>query len=421
MSGSEAEVGESHAEMNSNNNKKGVIAAHHSKTDPNFLFAQQNANFTPKLNEPWTVVKNKRKHSPFKKLPVQKQQKLTNYWLGAAETQNRFNDLDNVDVEIPTEVVIMPKPPPIFIDCVENIVPLQKLLNEVAKDSHELKIMSHNRVRVQPKTAENYSKIIKSLEEKNTQFHTYELKEKRAFRVVLKNMHHTTNTVELKEVLKQFGHTVRNIHNIRNRVTKEPLPMFYVDLEPNSNNVDIYKLELIMNLRVKFEPPNQNRELPQCMQCQRYGHTKRFCHHNPRCVKCAGNHTTASCSRKIKDNNVLCVLCEQNHPANYKGCSVYKELQKISFPSLRKKDNVNDKPNQQETQSAYVRTGKTYAQAAREKSQQAQFLNNVQQPQASEMSQPTNDMFELKQMMKGLMEQVSTMLNLLTSLVAKMK
>lgn len=420
MTNSDGEMETNQAPSSSANNTPGVIAAQTSNIDPNFLFAQQNANISAQLNGPWSVVKNKRKHSPFKKQSVQKQQKLTNYWLGADETQNRFNALETDEEVTPPVVVVVPKPPPIFIDCVEKIVPLRQLLNEIAKDSHEMKAMGNNRIRVQPKTAENYSKIVKALEEKKTQFHTYELKENRAFRVVLKNVHHTTDTEELKEVLGKLGHVVRNIHNIKKRVTKEPLPMFYVDLEPRTNNIDIYKVELIMNLRVKFEPPKQYRELPQCMQCQRYGHTKRFCHHSPRCVKCAGNHPTTSCSRKVKDNNVLCVLCDLNHPANYKGCSVYKELQKISFPSLRDKDNGNDKPNQQETKSAHVRPGMSYAQAAREESQQTQFINNLQQSQTNKTRQ-SNDMSELKKMMKTLMEQMGTMLNLLTTLVSKMK
>lgn len=30
------------------------------------------------------------------------------------------------------------------------------------------------------------------------------------------------------------------------------------------------------------------------------------------------------------------MLCEENHLANYKGCAVFKEIQKAKFPALRK-------------------------------------------------------------------------------------
>lgn len=383
----------------------------HAHSDPNFLFSLAGNS------EKWTKVQNKRKRSPN---PQQLQQaKLTKYWLGATEQTNQFSELEDSEdeVQIRPTVVKASKPPPIFVDDVENIAPLQRLLKELAEENFELKIMSNNRVRVQSQTTEIYSKIVKELELKQTKFHTYELKENRAFRVVLKQMHHTTNIEELKEVLKTYGHEARNIHNIKKRATKQPLPMFFVDLEPKPNNKDIYNLELIMNLRVKFEPPHQRREIPQCTKCQRYNHTQRFCHHSPRCVKCAGNHATEACLRKVKDNAVLCVLCNLNHPANYKGCFVYRELQEKSFPSLRQKQNT---PNQQAPQSAHVRSGVSYAQAAREKSQQAQFLNNVQQSDSTGPQQP-NDMLELKQMMKSLMEQMGTIVNLITTLVSKMK
>jgi len=77
---------------------------------------------------------------------------------------------------------------------------------------------------------------------------------------------------------------------------------------------------------VKFGPPHPKREIPQCIKCQRYGHTKGFCNRKARCVKYAGNHPTFNCPRKVKSENVKCVLCERNHSANYKGCTIYKDL-----------------------------------------------------------------------------------------------
>ena len=44
-----------------------------------------------------------------------------------------------------------------------------------------------------------------------------------------------------------------------------------------------------------------------------------------------------------------CVLYNGNHPANYKGCTIYKDLQNKAFPQLlqRKKDAVNKLDKQQ--------------------------------------------------------------------------
>lgn len=65
----------------------------------------------------------------------------------------------------------------------------------------------------------------------------------------------------LKNELEELGHRVRNIHNIRHRVTKNPTCLFYVDLEPQRNNADIYKITKLMHAQVKFEPPCKKKKL----------------------------------------------------------------------------------------------------------------------------------------------------------------
>jgi hypothetical protein len=54
-------------------------------------------------------------------------------------------------------------------------------------------------------------------------------------------------------------------------------------------------------------------------------------------VKCAGDNQTRHCPRKESSNDVRCVLCDGNHPANYKGCTAYKALQRKTYPPLRPK------------------------------------------------------------------------------------
>jgi hypothetical protein len=39
-----------------------------------------------------------------------------------------------------------------------------------------------------------------------------------------------------------MGHKVRNVINGRHRVTKQPLNLFYVDLEPTGKNKEIYTI-----------------------------------------------------------------------------------------------------------------------------------------------------------------------------------
>jgi hypothetical protein len=323
------------------------------------------------------------------------------------------------------------KPPPIFVSGVEEMKLLIQQLDLTAKDDYDIRILQNDEVKIQPKTPESYSAIIKDLAKKETRFHTFQLKQDRSYKVVLKNMYHKADTNEIKSELLKKGHIVRNVSNIREKITKKPLPMFFVELAPKENNKDIYAIDLLLQCRVRFEPPHQKREVVQCMNCQMYGHTKRFCYHDPRCVKCAGDHATSECPRKVKSEDVKCVLCQGKHPANYKGCVVYKEIQKQKFPAPRSKQyaptipeaSLISKPTERALGSLnQVKPGISYAQAAtgmKIPQLTSRTYNTPQQPQTQDIQQ-SNGMAELQKMLKSLMEQMNTMLNLLTVLVTKM-
>ena len=304
-----------------------------------------------------------------------------------------------------------PEPPPIYVDGVKNINPLMELLNEIVKERYIIKALNQDQVKVQPKTGEAYTIIVKALTEKNTQFHTYKPKQERSFRVVLKNLHYSTDINEIKESINSLGHDVHNIWNIKHNKTNKPLSMFFIDLKHKENNKEIYKIKTLMNTIVAFEAPYVKREIPQCIRCQRFGHIKNFCQRNPRCVKCAEFHLTSSCPRKIRDNEVKCVNCGENHPANYRGCLVHKQLQQKLYPALREK--INTQPQAQPIHTQQIRHGMTYAQAVTNTHAQ----NNQPIP---ETNQPASNIAKLEEMMGKLLEQMGTMLNLLTIVVSKL-
>ena len=124
-----------------------------------------------------------------------------------------------------------------------------------------------------------------------------------AYRVVIRNLHYSIPVEEIKELRRQ-GHTVRNIVT-RYRVHKHPLSMFYVDLEPQHNNKDIYNLQYLRNMKIIVEPPNKNRTIIQCTRCQLYGHSKSYCTRPYKCVKCGGNHMTTDC-QKSRHTGQMC-------------------------------------------------------------------------------------------------------------------
>ena len=364
------------------------------------------------------IQMNKRsRSSPSGSTNKRKQATLSDYWLAAPDTNrsNRFDILsEDGDDEVSAEYTLPAvKPPPIYVSMVENVQPLINLLNSVAKDEFEIKIIKNIEVKIQPKTEIAYSNITKALIEKNTQFHTFKLKSERPFNVVIKGLHQSTPINEIKEELESSGYEVINVSNVKHRITKNPLSMFYVNLKQNVKNKDIYKIQHLLYTKIIVEPPKKKREIPQCHKCQRYGHTQKMCNHTPRCVKCAGSHSTTECLRKEKSQDVKCVLCDGNHPANYKGCMVYKDLQQKTFPTLRRKT-----PNTQ-TPLTNVNPAISYAQSV---SQPVQHGSVKTQPGPSNTppENQSNDISELKSMLMMLLQQMNTMFNVLNTVLSKM-
>ena len=144
--------------------------------------------------------------------------KKTDYWLGEAlTTANRFSSLMEETTEEAPAQYTDPKPPPIFISGVVNIKPLIELLNVIARNKYLVKTLSNEQVCVQPTESSIYSTVIKSLMEKQTEFHTYKPRQDRSFRVVIQNLHPSTEIKDTKRALVEKGHEVTNVSNAKQR------------------------------------------------------------------------------------------------------------------------------------------------------------------------------------------------------------
>jgi len=119
------------------------------------------------------------------------------------------------------------------------------------------------------------------------------------------------------------------------------LPLFFLNIDPNKSDSDIFSITFILHIEVKIEEPYKKLQIPQRQNYQSYGHTRSYCAYPPICVKYGENHPSSSC---IKSPDLLakCGLCQGAHPANYKGCTIY---QKIS----RKHNNTSSKKTQHPT------------------------------------------------------------------------
>lgn len=284
-----------------------------------------NSNDDDEDDNTWQYVSQKRK-SPMSPIGNHSKRQQIEVIL---PSHNRFSSLDNNDDEPSTSNNASqrePRPPPIFIPGVSNI---NKMITDLSKviliEDFNFKALNNNQIRLMIKNVTSYRKVIKHFDTLKLKYHTYQLKEDRAFRFVIKGLHHTTNISDIKARLLSLGHQVRSVRNVVSRKTKEPLPMFFVDLDPCENNKDVYDIRSIENAVVSIEPPKRFDDLVQCFRCQEFGHTKSYCKKPFRCVKCGGDHSTIDCT-KPADVAPKCVHCKNNHTASYKGCPTYQKL-----------------------------------------------------------------------------------------------
>lgn len=209
-------------------------------------------------------IPNKRysnKDSPEVLQKTKKQIAIKDYWLyqkPTIPTSNSFDLLNQDDVKEDEELSNQSsfkeiKAPPIFVSGVQNIKPLQEILDNTAHGCYTLKILNNDQVKIQSNKSEKYLPIITALKGKNTEFFTYQMKEDRNFKVVLRNLHQSVELQDIKDELRARGHNVLRINNILQKTSKKPLPLFFIELENKENNKEIYKIDLLLHSKVTFE------------------------------------------------------------------------------------------------------------------------------------------------------------------------
>lgn len=395
--------------------------AHASNTysDNDLIMSSDNESMqedNPEENRhPWQVVTKKRK--------IHKAVKETSKACNQITTSNKFQLLEQSENQSQrtnnpeNDQNKITKPPPIYIYGVTNFkAMIENLAQAVEDETYHTKTVSANTVKINTHTVDTYRKLIRHLDDEKIIHHTYQLKEERAYRVVIRGLHHSMPTEEVIQELQKKGHKVRNIINIKHRVSKIPLPLFFVDLEPQDNNKDIYDIEFLAHTKITIEPPRKKREIIQCTRCQSYGHSKSYCRKPFNCVKCGKAHDSKTCE-KPKNTPATCALCQGSHPANYKGCTVYRDLLNLKNPQKAiPQQNINKETYQQNnSRTSYIQPNArpSYAQITHARPENPNTNStNIEDTM-------TRFLTEFKEMFNQLLNQNSMILNMLTMVINK--
>jgi len=330
------------------------------------------SDFSDNENDWQTVQSNisKRSRSPNNSSPTTKKPDK-NIFISA----NRFSPIAPSDEILPMETsstntnpVIndnenkTSKPPPIFIQEQINYNNFCQKMKELT-DATGFECKSSTKgLKLQTYSPVSYRSVVSYLKNNNVSFHSFQLKEEKAYRVVIRNMHHTTDTSLIKQELLNKGFVTRSITPVTNKLTNTPLPIFFIDLEPSPTNSDIFKLTSLCYTKIKVETPHPKKEIPQCHRCQTYGHTRGYCNHSPRCVRCGEQHESTECT-KDRSSPAKCALCSGNHPANFRGCQSHLNLKKkLSENPSKKIWNKSSFPRQSTVKNTYESTHQAYSQ-----------------------------------------------------------
>ena len=115
------------------------------------------------------------------------------------------------------------KPPPIFVHGVLNYREMIKRITDIAEDEQYCKkYLANDVIKLNYVTSETHRKLVECFEEDNIFYCTYQIKEVTAYRIVIKYLHHSTDTEDIRQELSELGYIVRNIIHAQHRTTKEP-------------------------------------------------------------------------------------------------------------------------------------------------------------------------------------------------------
>ncbi|CAI6356786.1 unnamed protein product [Macrosiphum euphorbiae] len=342
-------------------------------------------------------------------------------------TQNRFELLKSTEpADEITETIIEEKqsadpvltyskpPPPIFMRGVLDFPGVCTELIELIGVDNFICKSTADHLKIQTSNPGAYRTLVQYLRNEHAEFHTFQLKEDKPMRIVIRNLHPSTSTELIKSELEHRLYEVRQVTQVIHRISKIPLPLFFVDLEPTDHSNEIFKLESLLHTKIKIEEPHKPKIISQCHNCQAYGHTKAYCGYSTRCVRCGDDHSSSACPNSRQDP-MRCALCTGNHPANYRGCTVYKDLQQRKKTNLNNhKLHVNSSYKSNNVQDSHPRNTTSYNPPSDQSQTYAQATQG--QHVKSDIPPPTPD---INSLMSSFVSELKTLINPLISLLTQ--
>ncbi|KAF0760389.1 Uncharacterized protein FWK35_00010860 [Aphis craccivora] len=240
-------------------------------------------------------------------------------------SKNRFAPLltlqvnDNTDGtadEVSTqESQVGTKIPPIYVYNISDYKNFHTSLANITFDEFSI-ANTKSALKLNMNSIDDFRTATKLFDYSGIEYHTYQFQENKQLSVIIRNISVNISEACISKELVELKFEVASVTRLQKKF-KTPIPIIAVLLSKSSRLLHF----------VAVEPRQPSKDIPQCTNCQRFSHTKKFCHLSPRCVKCAGDHYYSSCPKEI-ETPPKCVNCLSDHPVSYRGCTFYKEISK---------------------------------------------------------------------------------------------
>jgi hypothetical protein len=165
-----------------------------------------------------------------------------------------------------------------MITGVENHANLTSIIKQAIGDkNYQTKLMNNGITKVNVSSDCAHKILTNSLETNHIPWFSYENKQNRDIKIMIKNLHHSYQPMNILRSLNDQGLQALNATPKFKWKTKEPLDMFIVSLHRNTEINKIFKIKTICRAAVAAEPIRTNKLIPQCKLCQSFGHTRNYC------------------------------------------------------------------------------------------------------------------------------------------------
>lgn len=234
------------------------------------------------------------------------------------------------------------KAPPIVVTSVSDLASFRTQLKN-CKETCNLKVSfqvgRRGECRLLTESLQDHQTFVGYLKNHKHNFYTYDAKNARPFKVVIKGLSNDLSVDEIKNELKVLlGFAPSQVIPMKKKSNgSNPrfglTSQFYL-IHFNRNEINNLKLldkvQFLFHVRVKWEHFKKHggngQNLTQCRRCQAFGHGTDHCAMVPKCMVCGdSSHDKDACPVK-EITQFKCANCGGNHKSNFWECPIRKKV-----------------------------------------------------------------------------------------------